>query len=92
MAGFYTSAKWLRKKAKVLRRDGYLCVDCKRYGRKTPAVLVHHIQPYEESPEMGLDEKNLVSLCDACHNKRHPEKGRDRTIPPTLRRKKSPKP
>lgn len=87
MAGFYTSAKWMRKKAYVLRRDKYLCQDCKRYGRKTPAVLVHHVIPYEESPQTGLDEKNLVSLCESCHNKRHPEKGRGRTIPPTLRRK-----
>jgi 5-methylcytosine-specific restriction endonuclease McrA len=76
MAGFYTGAKWMRKKARVLRRDKYLCQDCKRYGRKKPAALVHHIKPLEEYPELGLDENNLVSLCDACHNKRHPEKGK----------------
>ena len=76
MAGFYTSAAWLRKKEKILRRDKYLCIDCKRFGKKTPAELVHHIQPYEEFPELALDEKNLVSLCGACHSKRHPEKGK----------------
>lgn len=81
MAGFYTSAKWLRKKARVLRRDKYLCQDCRRYGKKTEAVLVHHIVPYEEEPGLGLEEKNLVSLCDSCHNKRHPEKGKKRTPP-----------
>lgn len=82
MAGFYTSAKWLRKKEKILKRDRHLCVDCKRYGRKTPAALVHHIKPYEERPELGLADENLVSLCGACHNKRHPEKRKTRQPPP----------
>lgn len=80
MAGFYTSAKWKRKKEFVMKRDGYLCVECKRYGRKTPAVLVHHIKALEEYPELKLEATNLESLCESCHNKRHPEKGR----PPRL--------
>ena len=71
---FLDSMRWLRKRASVLRRDGYLCQDCKRYGRKTPATLVHHVIPYEEDAAMALDEKNLVSLCEACHNRRHPER------------------
>lgn len=86
MAGFYTSGKWLRKKERVLKRDKHLCQDCKRYGRKTEAALVHHIKPYEEYPELGLNEGNLISLCEACHNKRHPEKAKKR-IPPTTKRK-----
>ena len=88
MAGFYTSAKWIRKRERVMKRDKYLCQDCKRYGRKTPAVLVHHIKPYEEYPELGLDEENLTSLCDACHNKRHPEKAKKR-IPPRAKTEKT---
>jgi 5-methylcytosine-specific restriction endonuclease McrA len=86
MAGFYTSGKWLRKKERVLKRDKHLCQDCKRYGRKTEAALVHHIKPFEEYPELGLDEENLISLCEACHNKRHPEKAKKR-IPPMAKRK-----
>lgn len=71
---FLDSARWKRKRAAVMRRDKYLCQDCLRYGRKTRATLVHHIEAYADAPEKSLDEKNLVSLCEACHNKRHPER------------------
>ena len=54
----------------ALRRDNYLCVVCGK-----PADEVHHIKHYSDSPELGLTDSNLVSLCHACHNKQHPEKG-----------------
>lgn len=85
---FYKSAAWLRKRAKILRRDKYLCVECRRYNRRdkqglpVAAVTVHHIVPFEIDPTRKLDETNLQSLCKACHNKKHPEKG----SPPGLRR------
>lgn len=71
----YKSKKWRRKRLCILRRDGYLCVECKKYGRKRDAVTVHHIQHADEFPELVYEDKNLVSLCSACHNKMHPEKG-----------------
>lgn len=58
-----------------MRRDKFLCRDCARYGRNTPAQVVHHIKPREIWPELQWDPDNLISLCEACHNKRHPEKG-----------------
>ena len=72
---FYDSAAWAHKRAAILRRDRYLCRECARYGRRTPATVVHHILPVEQRPDLRLDLDNLVSLCDPCHNKRHPEKG-----------------
>jgi len=75
MAELYTSAKWKRKREAILKRDAYRCVECKKYGRITQAVLVHHIKPFEEYPELALDSNNLESLCSACHNMKHPEKG-----------------
>lgn len=65
----------------ALQRDYYICQDClaaKRRGemiRPRSASVVHHILPRDKYPELALDLDNLVSLCDACHNKRHPEKG-----------------
>ena len=90
---FYESTLWRHKRAKILRRDKYLCQECKRYGRKRnglpiAAALVHHIKPYEQFPELGLDDKNLVSLCEGCHNKMHPERGgTKRTSPPRYDKK-----
>ena len=71
---FYASVAWKKKRAKILSRDQYLCQRCKRYGRQTAATTVHHIKHYDEYPELGLDNSNLVSLCGACHNFFHPEK------------------
>lgn len=36
--------------------------------------MVHHIKHAEEYPEIAFEDSNLVSLCEACHNKAHPEK------------------
>lgn len=72
---FYQSKAWKRKREWILRRDGYRCQDCKRYGRMRQATTVHHIKHLDQYPELALTSSNLVSLCDACHNKRHPEKG-----------------
>lgn len=57
-----------------MRRDKYLCRECLRYGKQTPATTVHHIKHYEDFPELAYTDSNLISLCAACHNKAHPEK------------------
>lgn len=72
---FYRSKRWKIKRAAVLRRDGYLCQMCLRYGRRRDAVTVHHIKHLEDDPTLALTDSNLISLCSACHNKMHPEKG-----------------
>lgn len=74
---FYQSQKWKRKRAVILRRDMYLCQHCKRYGRTKQATTVHHIKHLGEYPELAFANDNLVSLCAACHNEAHPEKGDD---------------
>lgn len=70
----YQSQKWKRKRLKILRRDNYLCQECKRYGKMIAAREVHHIKYSDEYPELAYDDNNLISLCHACHNKQHPEK------------------
>lgn len=71
----YKTKQWTNKRKQILKRDGYLCQECKRYGRRIDAVTVHHKKHVDEYPELAYKDDNLVSLCDKCHNVMHPEKG-----------------
>jgi 5-methylcytosine-specific restriction endonuclease McrA len=72
---FYKSNKWTSKRSKILRRDGYVCQECKRYGKTTAATTVHHIIPLAwcliYNVSLTLASINLISLCDKCHDKMH---------------------
>jgi 5-methylcytosine-specific restriction enzyme A len=72
---FYRSKTWRQKREYILKRDKYLCQDCLKYGKNVEARVVHHIIEVEDEPELKLTNSNLVSVCMACHNKAHPEKG-----------------
>lgn len=71
----YNSKRWKMKRQYILHRDGYLCQECRKYGKNTEAKIVHHIKEVEDHPELALINSNLVSVCASCHNKIHPEKG-----------------
>ncbi len=89
LADFYNSKRWRNKRKYILARDSHLCKECRKYGRSTQASTVHHITPLEEFADrlikgsidiaeffrLALEDSNLESLCDSCHNKKHPEKG-----------------
>ena len=68
---FHKSKAWLSKREKILRRDEYLCQECKRYGKTTAANTVHHIYPIALRPSLRLLSVNLISLCPKCHNEMH---------------------
>lgn len=68
---FYKTIRWLAKRKKILNRDDHMCRECKRYGKTTAASTVHHIIPMEERPDLKLEDKNLLSLCNNCHNGMH---------------------
>ena len=75
----YKGGKWERKRQAILRRDNYLCRECKRYGKTTSANTVHHIMPVEMSGELVYDNNNLISLCSSCHNGMHYRETRELT-------------
>lgn len=75
---YYHHKKHREWRDKVLRRDKYLCQECLRYGKKVTATHAHHIKPVEEYPDLRYKVENGRSLCLACHNKEHPEKGGSR--------------
>ncbi|MFC0188223.1 HNH endonuclease [Fictibacillus aquaticus] len=72
---FYKSMPWRKLRASALNRDNYLCQDCMKKKRLTPAEMVHHEVEVKEDWSRRLDITNLTSLCNSCHNKRHTEKG-----------------
>lgn len=72
----YHSQRWEHKRQAILRRDRYLCQECLRYGRHRQATTVHHKQHVDAHPELAFQNDNLVSLCQGCHNKKHPEKAK----------------
>ena len=67
----YKSKRWINKRAYILMRDKHMCQECLRFGRTTPAEMVHHIYPAEEEESLRYKDFNLVSLCNRCHNKMH---------------------
>lgn len=71
MKKFYNFSQWIRKRQVILKRDNYLCRECSRYGKSTLANIVHHIIPLEEREDLALDNRNLVSLCERCHERMH---------------------
>lgn len=68
---FYKTIKWKNKRQNILKRDNYLCQECKRYGKTTGATTVHHIKPLEFNYDLRFDNNNLISLCSKCHDKMH---------------------
>lgn len=68
---FYSSYGWKNKRPNILKRDGYLCKECSRYGKVTAANTIHHIQPLEVRPDLRLNSDNLISLCQPCHEAMH---------------------
>lgn len=68
---FYKSKAWQAVRRRALIRDKYLCQDCLKQNRITPADTVHHLVEISKDWSKRLDIDNLLSLCAACHNARH---------------------
>lgn len=63
--------KWERKRAAILRRDGYRSQIAAQYGRNVPGDTVHHILPVGIFPEYMWESWNLITVTRAEHNKLH---------------------
>lgn len=74
---FYDTVAW-RRFREYIRIIRPLCVDCQAEGLVVPWIVLDHIKPYKERPDLGLDEDNVRGLCRACDNRRrHDRTGRD---------------
>ena len=74
---FYKSTAWQNIQRIAMQRDRFLCVECMKAGRITPAALVHHIKPITRQnindPEITLNLDNLEAVCVQCHADLHPK-------------------
>ena len=81
---FYSWKSWERLSAQVKSRlDNSECQKCKARGKYVPAALVHHVKHLRDRPDLALSiydpdtgERQLISLCRACHELEHPERMR----------------
>ena len=82
---FYNSGPWESVRDEVLKLDHNECQHCKAAGRYHRAEVVHHVQHLEDRPDLALEiyapatgQRQLGSLCRACHEREHPERLRQR--------------
>jgi 5-methylcytosine-specific restriction endonuclease McrA len=68
--GFSKKNSWWDIRKQVWKRDGGQCVDHKRRGIIVAATDVHHIIPLSRGGTTTMS--NLISLCENCHERRHP--------------------
>lgn len=81
-AQFYDWPEWDARRGDALKLDRGECFLCRtRKHRYRKAVLVHHVKHLKERPDLALSlydpdtgERQLVSLCRACHEDEHPER------------------
>ena len=82
---FYSSGEWKSLRNEVLREQKGECQDCReKKGLFDEATMVHHEQELRNRPdlalvkfyldEQGVTHRQLTSLCDDCHEIRHPER------------------
>ena len=72
---FYGSKAWKQGREAYKKSVGYLCEECLKQGRISPAEDVHHIKkltPQNVSdPNVSLSFDNLMALCNRCHDRMH---------------------
>lgn len=73
---FYNSRTWRNKRKQILKRDNYECQFCKAKGKVGRGEVVHHIKHLKDRPDLALDDKNLTTVCNTCHELEHPDRFR----------------
>ena len=82
---FYQSEDWKELRQEVLEDHHFECQECLKKGRYTKADCVHHHMEVRHVPRLALsktyidkqgqEQKQLVPLCNTCHNIVHDKLG-----------------
>ena len=80
---FYSWSEWAGPdgvRQAVLKLDNCECQICKAHGKYSRGSIVHHVKHLRERPDLALSifdpdtgERQLVTVCKACHEEEHPE-------------------
>ncbi len=68
--GFSKVGGWWEIRKLVWARDKGLCVPCRRKGLTIKGKEVHHIVALSRGGTTTM--ANLMTVCEFCHDKRHP--------------------
>ena len=83
---YYWTPEWRNVRAEYMKKVGGLCERCYARGYITPAKEVHHIKPLTvrsiKDPAQRSDYKNLMALCERCHDEVHAEMKRKKRDEP----------
>ena len=80
MYRFYKTKEWIELKNKILEEEHFECEICREAGKYKRAYLVHHVRFVRKYPHLALSKyytykgkryKNLLALCNDCHEKIH---------------------
>lgn len=66
---FHQSQDWRDKAKEIYKRDNFTCQKC---GAKNRKLHCHHKKGVKIG-KMLFDNKNLITLCEECHLREHPE-------------------
>lgn len=95
LSEFYKSMAWEKLRAEVLREDKHECQMCKSRGWYRKATTVHHQRHVRSYPNLALSkhyyhqgkqQRNLISLCHACHEEIHDHRQKEKAEPLTPER------
>lgn len=64
-----------RRLSERYREEFPLCQVCMMEGKAEPVRHTHHIEKVNDAPELRLQRSNLLSVCEACHERVEQDKG-----------------
>lgn len=66
---------------RVLSRDGATCQEC---GARDVPMHAHHVKAFEKFPDLRFDVTNGITLCFACHWRKHSAEGDQDSAAPAV--------
>lgn len=63
--------RYVAWRTKVFKRDDYTCQGNHKKKKRGGYIEAHHIKPWAQYPKLRYIVKNGITLCKACHNKKH---------------------